>query len=277
MAAMRLRAAVLALTLLVPARAAADDPAGGDRIAPPNRKVHIPITVVVAAAYFTAEVPLKAPLSADECSWCSPILFDASVRDGLVWEDVHRARSLSNITGYAGAAIWAAGGIGLAAHLDERGLGNWLDDALIIAEAAAFTGLLNYTAKALTARERPFVHALPPEEKPFTSAPQDNNQSFYSGHSALSMSLAISAGKVAQLRGYSIAPYLYAGGISLSLATGYLRIAGDKHWSTDVLTGWLLGAAIGYALPVFFHSHRHDDISITPVVSASTVGVAVQW
>jgi membrane-associated phospholipid phosphatase len=88
------------------------------------------------------------------------------------------------------------------------------------------------------------------------------------------MSLAISAGTVAHMRGYRHANLLYGGGVALSLATGYLRIAADKHWSTDVLTGWIVGAAVGYAVPRYLH---RNGTEIQPLASASMVGVAMRW
>lgn len=259
---------VAALLLLTPSTASADD-----EVAEPDYKVHAPLTFGLGLAYVLGEAPLKAPLSKDTCRWCGPILMDDAVRDGLLWEDKHRAHSISNLTGFVGAPLFALGGIGLAATLDDR-RDNWLADGLIVAESAAIAGVINFAIKAAVARERPFVHQLAPEDKPNTERPQDNNQSFYSGHSTLSMSLAVSAGTVAHMRGYRYAPALYGGGIALSLTTGYLRIAADKHWSTDVLTGWIVGAAIGYAVPRFLH---RKDSEITPVASASMVGVAMRW
>lgn len=256
-------------TIAAPRVAAADD-----TVAEPDKKIHVPLTLGLGLLYFLGEAPLKAPLSSDQCRWCGPILFDDAVRDGILWDDTHRAHTISNYTGFIGAPLFAIGGIGLAAHLDDRGTSNWFDDGLIIAESAAMAGVVNFTIKAAVGRERPFVHQLAPEDKPLTPRPQDNNQSFYSGHSTLSMSLAISAGTVAHMRGYRWAPALYGGGIALSLTTGYLRIAADKHWSTDVLTGWILGAAIGYAVPRYLHRR---ETNVTPLASPSMVGFAMRW
>jgi membrane-associated phospholipid phosphatase len=258
-------AAALVVTAL--ARPAAAD----DEVAPVDRTLHVPLAVGLGALYLALEAPLKGPLSADRCRWCGPVLFDEAARDRLVWDDVSRARGLSNITGFYGAPIFAIGGIGLAAILDDRGATNWLDDGLIIAETAAITGVTTFAIKAAFARERPFVH----HGVDVDPSSQDRNQSFFSGHSSLSMSLAISAGTVATMRGYSWAPALYAGGVGLSLTTGYLRIAGDKHWTTDVVTGWLLGAATGYLVPRLLHKRTATDV--TPLASGSTVGFALRW
>jgi membrane-associated phospholipid phosphatase len=264
----------LAVALVAPPRAAsADDADHDDELARPRRSVHVPLTIGLGVAYFLAEGPFKAPLSADTCTWCGPVLVDDGVRDALRWDATGQAYALSNLTGFVGAPLFALGSIGLAAHDDGR-FGNWFDDGLIIAESAAIAGVLNFTVKALTARERPFVHQLAPEDKPRTPHPQDNNQSFYSGHSTLAMALAVSTGTVATMRGYDWAPFLWGGGVAIALSTGYLRIAADRHWSSDVLTGWATGAVIGYAVPRFLH---RKDREVTPLISPTTVGVAVRW
>jgi membrane-associated phospholipid phosphatase len=132
-------------------------------------------------------------------------------------------------------------------------------DLLVISEAVAVSTFMNQAAKLVFARERPFVHVLPPDERKKTLAPSDNNVSFYSGHSAMTFSLASAAGTVATLRGYRLMPLVWGTLVPLAIATGYLRIGGDKHYLTDVLTGAILGTAVGVALPLLFHPRERDD------------------
>jgi membrane-associated phospholipid phosphatase len=67
--------------------------------------------------------------------------------------------------------------------------------------------------------------------------------------------------------------------VPIALATGYFRIAADRHWTTDVVTGWFTGAAIGFVVPYFFH--RRHGAPVTPAVAhtstSTTVGVALTW
>ena len=44
-----------------------------------------------------------------------------------------------------------------------------------------------------------------------------------------------------------------AGTLTLAAATGTLRIVGDRHYTTDVLVGALIGFSIGYGLPTLLH------------------------
>ena len=56
---------------------------------------------------------------------------------------------------------------------------------------------------------------------------------------------------------------------ALAFATGYLRIAADKHWTTDVMTGAAVGSILGYVWP------RYVDRWIGKAISVSPNGVAL--
>src|SRR5262249_18375089 len=81
----------------------------------------------------------------------------------------------------------------------------------------------------------------------------DDNLSFYSGHTSLAFSLAVGSGTIASMRGYPLAPVVWATGLPVALLTGYLRIGADRHYLTDVLAGALLGSAVGFVGPFVFH------------------------
>ncbi len=122
--------------------------------------------------------------------------------------------------------------------------------------------------KLAGARQRPFVHFAPPG----TLVPsEEDNVSFFSGHTSLTFSLAVSAGTIADDRHYALAPVIWATGLALAGTTGYLRIAADKHYTTDVLTGAAVGTIVGYAWPRLVHPHIHRAAEVVPTGN----GVAV--
>jgi membrane-associated phospholipid phosphatase len=55
---------------------------------------------------------------------------------------------------------------------------------------------------------------------------------------------------VAHLRGYRSEPLVWLVGLTSASATGYLRIAADRHYLTDVIGGAVLGAAAGLTVPL---------------------------
>ena len=106
--------------------------------------------------------------------------------------------------------------------------------------------------------KRPFVHALPESEKDGTAHPSDNNLSFYSSHTSMAFSMAVAAGTVATMRGYRAAPYVWALGVPLAFLAGYLRVAADRHYLSDVLVGAAVGSAFGALTPWLMHRPGKD-------------------
>lgn len=256
--------------------------AHGDQVAlPPGR--HVPklrmrrpidlsVTGVGAALWIGSEA-FKADIVSSSCNWCDRDAsgastlngFDAGVRDALRWHDTNLANALSNVTGFALAPAVAFGLTAVVANHDGR-VREWADDALIIAETTALSVDLNQLVKFAVMRERPFVHALPAAERPHTANPADNNLSFYSGHTTLTFTLAVAAGTVATLRQYRWAWIVWSAGLATAATTGWLRIAADKHYAIDVLTGAILGAGFGAGVP--WLAHRADDKYFLPYVMA---------
>lgn len=176
----------------------------------------------------------------------------------LKWRDPLRSQFNSGVTAFLLEPAFAMVDMIVVSAADDADRA-FPVDLLVISEAVAVSTFLNQAAKLTFARERPFVHVLTPEERKNTLAPSDNNVSFYSGHSAMTFSLASAAGTVATMRGYRLMPLVWATLMPLAIATGYLRIGGDKHYLSDVLTGAILGTAVGIALPLLFHPRERDD------------------
>ncbi len=205
-----------------------------------------------AFAFWGGTQLLESRLAPADCRWCDPGSLDASVRSSLRWDDTGAANLASNLGAYVFVPLTS---LGLLA-LDARGagrLGELPGDGLVIAEAVALNGALTQIVKFAAGRERPFVNALPAAEKPLTAHPADNNVSFYSSHTSFAFSLAVSTATVASMQRYRWAPLIWAVGLAGAAAVGYLRIAADQHYFTDVLVGAAAGSAIGFAVPYGFH------------------------
>jgi membrane-associated phospholipid phosphatase len=238
----RSRKLLIAAAVLASSHARAAPPQDG--LSDGDRELHAVLIAGMGTAYLVAEFPLGPTLSPAPCRWCEPPAFDAAVRDTLVWGDTELANTLSNLDGYALAPL-AVTGLLLAG-----GWGNgWrrsFDDVAPMAEAAIAASLLQHATKFLVGRQRPYAHFA----KPGTLKRSDeDNVSFFSGHTTLTFALAVSAGEVASERGYAIAPAVWATGLTLAATTGYLRIAADRHYATDVLTGAVVGSLVGWLWP----------------------------
>jgi membrane-associated phospholipid phosphatase len=223
-------------------------------------------TLLGATAWGISEYR-KADLAPAACIWCAPNAFDTAARDALKWSNTDAADALSYVTGYALAPIVAIAGDALVAWRDGRARDAAVD-TLLIAEATVVALDVDQATKFIAGRERPFVHALAPADKARTAQPSDNNVSFFSGHSTLAFSLATASATVATLRGYRNARWLWPAGLLVAALTGYLRIAADRHYLSDVLVGAAVGSLSGFAVPWLFHQ-RAEGKAAVPVATAS--------
>ncbi len=231
-----------------------------------RRLTHVSITLAGGIFFAATETTFKSDLAPTVCTWCVPPSFDASVRNALVWHDPARADQLSTLTGFV---LTPALGLGMVAltsiQLPDRSWARLIDDTIPILETEAIAETVNQITKFSVARSRPFVH--------FTNAPfaVDNNVSFFSGHTTLVFAVTVSAGVVAHQRKYAVEPYIWATGLTLAATTGYLRIAADKHYLSDVLVGAAFGTGVGIAIPLLT---MHD---ITVVPTGNGIALAGGW
>lgn len=224
------------------------------------------ITGVAGALWISSEAFFKEDLAPAECRWCdrAPDGTDTLNRldkwgRGIAGDTEaarKRAHDLSNVMGFAVLPLGVLGTQYLLGHESGAPARYFAQDATIIVEAAVLSSVLNQAVKFAVGRERPFVHVLPEDQKGLTEHPTDNNLSFYSGHTNLAFSLVVAAGTVSELRGYRHTTWLWAVGLPLAASVGVLRMAADKHYLTDVLTGAVLGSAFGAAVPLLLHGRK---------------------
>ncbi|MCP3103219.1 phosphatase PAP2 family protein [Myxococcus sp. K15C18031901] len=216
-----------------------------------------------AALWISSEALFKGDLAPVHCRWCDRAP-DGSDRlnsvdrwgrglAGSTEASRNRAGTWSNIIGFG---VLPAGVIGMqlaVGRASDSPHHYFPQDTAIILESALIATLANQTVKFIAGRERPFVHVLPEDQKRLTAHPDDNNLSFYSGHTSLAFSLVVSAGTVAALRGYDHQAWIWAVGLPVATSVGLLRMGADKHYLTDVATGAVLGSAFGVAVPLLLH------------------------
>jgi len=138
--------------------------------------------------------------------------------------------------------------------------GDFINDSLVIAESLALTATVQTLLKFAFRRPRPINYS-----SPVTGVNIDSQLSMPSGHSALVAAATTALTTTVFLRHpESKLRYVFlAAGISLSLATGFARVQAGVHFPTDVITGLLIGAASGFAVP---YLHRKES-RISPSVA----------
>ncbi|HZH68275.1 MAG TPA: phosphatase PAP2 family protein, partial [Chitinophagales bacterium] len=107
--------------------------------------------------------------------------------------------------------------------------------------------------KELVQRTRPYVYYddVPMSEK----IRKDARASFFSGHTSMTATgTFFSAMVYTQMHPNSKwKPLVWTGAAAFPLGVGLLRYSGGKHYWTDILTGYLVGATIGVLVP---HLHK---------------------
>jgi membrane-associated phospholipid phosphatase len=284
-AAFRIQTAItsaLLLSIAAPVARAQSAPPDAPAVSPPPAattsvpELRYSLTTDLAVtggsiAFWIGTEALKSHLGPSTCRWCNPPGFDSSVRDALRWHDIETANVVSYIVPLGVEPLVLFGMDALAAARDQAAPGTAWVDVLLISEATSVAMAMNQVVKFAVGRERPFIHALPDADKAHVAHPADNNVSFYSGHSTFAFTMAVSAGTIASMRRYRMAPCIWATGLLLAAASAYLRIAADRHYFSDVTVGAVIGSATGALMPRFFHGPRRVTVAPAPLENGGAV------
>ena len=134
---------------------------------------------------------------------------------------------------------------------------------LLYAESLLLTSGFYMTTAGSVSKPRPFLYGSDAAIEEKTGAWADD--SFYSGHTAYSSNASFFFAKVLTDY-YPDMPYktliwLCAG--ILPATTAYFRITAGRHFLTDVMTGYIMGALTGILVP-HFHKKKNPTLSILP-------------
>jgi membrane-associated phospholipid phosphatase len=131
----------------------------------------------------------------------------------------------------------------------ENSRKDFLKTSVISLEVFALNTGLTYLTKTLVSRHRPYVYNpdVPMSEK----LKSDSKHSFFSGHTSTTASMSYSfAFMYANYYPDSKAkPAVWAIAAGLPALTGYFRVKSGKHFWTDVLVGYAVGAFTGFIVP----------------------------
>lgn len=125
--------------------------------------------------------------------------------------------------------------------------------ALIYGETQAVSILLNSAAKLAFGRPRPYTHSDDPRIREFAEEQgPDAYASFYSGHASLTHTAAMAGSILYAMRTDELVARHVVWGLEFGLAglTAQLRVRAGRHYPSDIWTGALVGAGIGFAVPV---------------------------
>lgn len=185
---------------------------------------------------------------------------DKYFRSRLRWNDdkLDRAGSMSDFMLYRvfiASSIWTP----LFSKSD------YMPMFLTNLQVLAINGVMTNTVKALVGRQRPSAHyeTWEPED--------DDNLSFYSGHTSFAFAMGTSAAYMISESNPQHKTLIWATALTLATGTGYLRIAADKHYMSDVVVGAIMGTLVGYWVPRYRQSPFMPSVSSSQVPGNSVV------
>ena len=187
---------------------------------------------------------------------------DRFFQNRLRWQNTGRAKKMSDITLFGlivPSVLW------VPATIND----NYFRTFHVMAEVAVLNGFFVNLTKVLAARARPDAPSSDLAERK-----ADNFHSFYSGHASLAFALAVSASILLSSRYTRHKPLIYGSFLSLAAITSYLRIAGNRHYFSDVAVGAIMGSLIGYLVT----QKRLQHLSIQPTEQGATISkVLLRW
>jgi len=132
--------------------------------------------------------------------------------------------------------------------------------ALIDLEAMAVSGAVQGATNVWVSRERPYGRSCGSPELPDRALDCEGSthyRSFFSGHTTFSFTgaaLVCVHHLEHDLLGAPWDAVSCGAGYVLAAATGASRVLGDVHYTTDVLTGALVGTVVGYGVPLLHYA-----------------------
>lgn len=153
--------------------------------------------------------------------------------------------------------------------------------AIMAAEAYLFNYGVTTICKNLTKRTRPYVYNpdVPIDQK----LGLGNRESFFSGHTSQTAAATFLFANVISDYHPNMRPGLKAGlwifATAVPAVEGYLRMRAGKHYPSDVITGFAIGAASGWVIP---RLHRYQKLhykyglGFLPVKDGMTITLCIR-
>ncbi len=129
-------------------------------------------------------------------------------------------------------------------------------------ETAALNGGLTSISKGLFKRKRPYAYN--PEALMSDKLSVGARHSYFSGHVSTSASFcfltAYMVNRYAEKPGWKLAAW--SGAAVIPGAIGYWRFTSGKHFPTDIITGYLVGAGTGILIPYLHKAQLPEDVTL---------------
>lgn len=140
---------------------------------------------------------------------------------------------------------------------------------MLLGETVALNGGLTLLVKTLADRKRPYFYNsdFPIDERQSLDA----RKSFFSGHTSHTAAVSFFTASVFSSL-YPDSKWKYAiwtGAFTIPASTAILRVQAGRHFPTDAIAGYGIGASIGLLIPYLHRKslHRNSALKISPTLN----------
>ncbi len=211
----------------------------------------------------------ETPFTSEELNNLDPSKINSFDR-GAVYNNSLTAIEYSNYTLLSGALL------PLYFLSNHNTRSDFLPLLVMGAEVYAITSTLALNSKFAFNRSRPLAYN--PEFSEEFRMGKTSKLSFFSGHTAQTAGFSFFMAKVIHdyhpdmAIGQKVGLWSFA--VALPVVTGYFRVKGGKHFNSDVITGFAVGAAIGWLVPQL-HKKKESKLSLAPFNYQNTNGLSL--
>lgn len=193
---------------------------------------------------------------------------------GATYNHSIAAKTASDIILYSGIAIPTL--FFLTNHHTSKDISSL---SIMGLEVISITSGLTFSTKYIFNRTRPLVYNPTFSISERTSS--TSRTSFFSGHTSTAAAMSFYLASVFTTyhpnmkTGAKIGIWSFA--IALPAVTGYLRVESGKHFNSDVLVGYAVGATVGWLVPYLHKKKQDPEFSMLPYNFLGASGLVLNW
>ena len=242
------------------------------------RAYELPASLVVLGASFFGyrQLDRYASFTADDIAKLNPTRINAFDRPVASFDPARFEAAQQRSDRFLNLSIASPLLLMLSNRIRPKGL----DVLTLYTTAHAVNNLLYFATAFSIRRARPLTYnpAIPVSEKIGNA----KSNSFYSGHVSFSTTATFFGAKILtdfyHIKGWKRVA-VFSGAAIPPILVGFNRMNAGKHFRTDVLTGFLVGAACGIAIPEIHRiSRKTGHLSVRPEFTLTGQrGVAVTY
>lgn len=163
--------------------------------------------------------------------------------------------------------------------IDKHTRSDVLSLFIMSAESLIISGGLNLLAKHAFNRARPYTY-----NNDFSLETRTNGSSrlsFFSGHTSQTATATFFIAKVISdyhprmKTGFRIG--MWSAAIAIPAVTGYLRVESGRHYNSDVIAGFGIGAFVGWLVPHLNRKKKSTKFSFTPYSQEGANGLSLVY